>query len=64
VLNNTSSEYETTKTTTKPTTKTTTDMCRTMKRSGDTHNLPLAEDTDDDADISIEKHFSSMKKWM
>lgn len=31
-----------------------------MKRSGDKHNLQLAEDTDDDANISVEKHFSSM----
>jgi hypothetical protein len=30
--------------------------------SGDKHNLPLAEDTDDDANISVERHFSSMKQ--
>jgi hypothetical protein len=30
--------------------------------SGDKHNLPLAEDIDDDANISVKRHFSSMKQ--
>lgn len=40
-------------------------MCGTMKRMKcDKHNLPLAEDTDEDPDISVETHSFSMKQQL